>query len=178
MRTCALIGDSYLDYLPPGPAASLLPGGRVLNRALGGATVLDVAAQLLPVPDVYVLSIGTNDAATWFLSRTGGFDTGLRVLLDDITAPLVYLSPPGIWAEWLGSFGESNLDNVRHCAAIGRAMVTAHGGIIVDAAPLIAPLGHTAFDPDGIHLSLAGYAAIVPALREGIAEALSAPSSA
>lgn len=164
---CALIGDSHLDYFPKGLTAQLFPAGRLDRRACGGARVIDTLAQLLPVPDLYLLSVGSNDSAQWHAVEY--FTDAFTLLLEELAAPLVYRSPPGVCAERLGGYGPHAQAMVAAIRTAAVPMVLRRGGVVVDAAALIAPLGPHAFAADGVHLSMSGYQALVPGIAAALA---------
>lgn len=141
-----LLGDSHLARIRRD--LDLL-GPHVTNRAVGGATAADLAGQVrgaaLSEQDVVVLSIGTNDARSGVAPEACA--DAVAAALDGTACSFVYVRPP----------------LVEHTAG-GDAVAEAVGAITVDTPVLLADLGADAFAPDGLHLSGAGYAVLVPAI--------------
>lgn len=170
MARLDLIGDSHLEYMPPGLAAKLLPGGQVKCFAIGGSTIFNVAPQVRGEADYYLLSIGTNDAAMWAGLALGRFRDHLAEVITKAAKPLAFMRSPGVWEPSLEGFGPELTEGIDRYAAAAEEVVSAAGGLVVDVRPDLAPLGKRAFEYDGVHLSLAGYEAITSTLTEAIAK--------
>ena len=171
-----LLGDSHLARVQR--RLSQLTGSDdrstpILNAAVGGADVLDLAAQAtraaIGPDDRVAVSIGTNDAAPWKqvdlsegVARLGEFLATLRA------ERLVYLAPPGVDEARLGREHDRTSETMAQYAATYAAAFTAVGATIVDTPALLAPLGAEAFAEDGVHLRGSAYALILPALRSAL----------
>ncbi len=164
-----LIGDSHLEYMPPGLASQLLPGGQVKCFAIGGSTIANVAPQVRGEADYYLLSIGTNDAAMWAGTALGRFRDHLTAVIEKVGKPIAFMRSPGAWEPLLGGFGAELTESIDRYADAGIEVVEAAGGVVVDVRPALAPLGQDAFEYDGVHLSLRGYQAITPVLADAVA---------
>lgn len=158
-----LLGDSHLARLQRDLSRL---GDDVENLAVGGARVRHLPGQVAGVPAsarAVVLSIGTNDAAT------GGtplpdFEAGLADALRRLgPARTVYLAPPGV--------REPGAPAAWDPRQVGRYREVACGICedlrvpVLRADRVVAPLGTRAFADDGLHLSGAGYDALLPEIR-------------
>ncbi len=169
-----LAGDSHLAYVRQDVA---LLGDRVRNVAVGGAVVTDVLQQLTTTTfgptsafddavgpdDVVVVSIGTNDAAPYPGVAIEAYEEEIdRIIAEVHPGRWVYLAPPGVDALEEDPIGRSNSTISRYA----EAAATRFGrlGAVVDSPTLLEPLGSTAFAPDGVHLSQAGYDVLLPAV--------------
>lgn len=170
MRT-VLLGDSHLARV----RRSLpLLGDGVVNGARGGATALDLRAQLLAVDpsaeDVVVVSVGTNDAAPWKQVPLDRFRSALRdCLAPGVVRGWVYVAPPGVDEARLGGPRDRTdavVDAYRDAAL---AVVEQVGAVVVRADLLVAPLGAGAYVDDGLHLSGPAYRLLLPAVAEAVA---------
>lgn len=141
-----LLGDSHLARIRRD--LDLL-GPDVANHAVGGATAADLAGQVrravLSPEDVAVLSIGTNDARSGV--TPGACADAVAAALDGTACSWVLVRPP-----------------LAEHAAWGDAVAQVAGATTVDTPALLADLGADAFALDGLHLSGAGYAVLVPAI--------------
>lgn len=126
-----------------------------MNAAVGGSVASDVDRQAREVEptqnDVAVLSIGTNDA------RRGHTPEACRRAIELVVAAWdcrwVYVRPPLI----------------EH-AAWGDAIAPAVPGTAIDTPALLASLGERAMAPDGLHLTGAAYAVLLPAIGAALVE--------
>jgi lysophospholipase L1-like esterase len=150
-----LLGDSHLARVRRD-----LPvlGDDVVNLAVGGSIAADLLPQLAraetTTDDVVVVSIGSNDAG-WRGVPVAHFEDALATFLDTVpTARLVYLAPAD--------------EAARGHAAAATARFGAAGAEVVDAHALLVALGHRALEPDGLHLTGAAYAVVLPALRRAL----------
>lgn len=169
-----LLGDSHLARVRRDLGRI---GPDVVNAAVGGASVRDLAAQAasagLTADDVLVVSVGSNDAAPWKAVPVAEFG----LLLDEFLASvprsgLVLLTSPGVDEGRLtGSADRTNvvLDSY---AAAARTRFEAAGGVVVDGRTLLADLGPAAYDVDGLHLTGAAYEVVLPALAEAVTRRL------
>lgn len=92
------VGDSHLARARRSLALLNTP---VDNRAIGGSTVLELRSQLNDLDDArrdtFVLSIGTNDAASWRDDSLDAFVGALTHTFDALDSEAsVYLAPPGV----------------------------------------------------------------------------------
>lgn len=161
-----LAGDSHLAYVRRDLHRI---GPDVANLAVGGAVVTDVRRQLTSGPfgpgspvsaDVVVVSVGTNDAATYPGVPLPAFASALDELVAAVRpGRWLYVAPPGLAGDGADDFGRSN-DRLASYAAVAAARF----GAVIDSRALLAPLGDRAYAYDGLHLSGAGYDALLPAL--------------
>ncbi len=166
-----LLGDSHLAWIP-WDTGRLAPGTG--NAAFGGADVHQLPGQYdrAGPADLVVLSVGSNDAvARMPLAEFAG---ALGAFLDVIGLPSVLVAPPGVDEELAqaaygldGAGLNALMGSYRDAAA---QVVRQRGGAVVPTDELIAPLGAAAFEPDGLHLSPEGYAALLPALAAALAD--------
>ena len=130
-----------------------LLGPHVTNLAVGGATATDLAGQVggatLAHDDVAVLSIGTNDAGSGVTPQDCA--RAVAAALDGTACSWVLVRPP-----------------LAEHSAWGDAIAAAVDAVVVDTPALLAPLGSSAFAADGLHLSGAGYAALLPAIAAAV----------
>lgn len=138
-----LAGDSHLARVRRDLAR--LPGP-VLNVAVGGATTLDLAAQLtvLAPDDRVAVSVGTNDAAPWKAVPLDRAVAALRAALAPHRVERwLLVTSPGVDEARLGRAADrTNATLSAYGAALGE-VVTAAGGSVLDAAALLAPAGPT-----------------------------------
>lgn len=164
-----LAGDSHLAYVRRDLHRL---GPDVRNLAVGGAVVTDVLRQLTSGPlgpddavpigdgDVVVVSVGTNDAAAYPGVPLAVFEAALDELVDVVRpGRWVYVAPPGLADDDPDDFGRSNDVIATYAAA-----AAARFDVVVDTLALLAPLGGRARTYDGLHLTGAGYDALLPAL--------------
>ncbi|MDO7867272.1 SGNH/GDSL hydrolase family protein [Nocardioides jiangxiensis] len=165
-----LCGDSQLARLARYP----LPVARhVVNRAVGGATALEVAQQVADLDprefDVVMLGVGTNDAGTRPVPLSD-FTAAVRSLVDWARpTPVVFVSSPGADPRADAAYDDANMAAY---AAAARDVVTAAGGRFVDTPRLLGPLGRVGRMPDGIHVGKLAHAVYIPALRRAARRAL------
>ncbi len=168
--TLCLLGDSHLARV----RRSLpLLGTDVRNLAEGGSTILDVPAQLAELGHhlchARVVSIGTNDAAPW---RGVGLDTFTRAFDEALAqlggAAVTYVAPPGVIEARLSAgalWSNSTIDRYRAAAL---EACSSRRIQVIRADLLVQPLGRAAFADDGVHLSGAGYRALLPAIASAL----------
>lgn len=172
-----LLGDSHLSRVrrdlgrlaccAADRAGSAPP--QILNAATGGATTADLPQQAagagLRSDDRVVVSIGTNDAASWkqiayerVCAHLDDFLGGLAV------SRLVYLCPPGFEESRLRyQSRNANVALASYASAIA-GRLSAAGATTVDGHRLVKDLGDAAFADDGMHLTGRGYDVVLPAL--------------
>jgi lysophospholipase L1-like esterase len=150
-----LLGDSHLARVRRD-----LPvlGADVVNLAVGGSCASDLLPQLARAgpteEDAVVVSIGSNDAG-WRSVPLARFEDHLVTFLDALsTDRLVYLAPAD--------------EPARGHAAAATGRFVAVGAQVVDAYALVAGLGDRALEPDGLHLTGAAYAMVLPAIRKAL----------
>lgn len=169
MVRIVLLGDSHLARIK-----RELPrfGESVLNAAVGGATVLDLAAQadsaVLTAEDVVVVSVGTNDGAPWNNVPVNDFHRSLTdFVLSRRVRTWVVMAPPGVDQSRVGTDERTNaVLDAYWCATT--AVADSASARLLDSRALVRPLGSRAFDGDGVHLSGEGYRLLLPALVEAV----------
>lgn len=169
MRT-VLLGDSHLARITDDLG---LLGDDVVNAAVGGSVAADVLPQARAAGvgprDVAVVSVGTNDAAPWKQVVA----TDFRAQLEQVVAELqpyrwVHVAPPGVdEARMQPEVDRANALVARY-QRVGGVVLGEAGAVLVDTPRVLAPLGADAFVDDGVHLSVAGYALLLPAIREAV----------
>ena len=165
MVRIVLLGDSHLARIKRD-----LPvlGERVLNAAVGGATVLDLEAQadgaILTAEDVVVVSVGTNDGAPWNTVPVRDFHRTLTGLVTSrLVRKWVVMAPPGVDEARVGAGERTNAVLHAYWRAT-TAVADSTSARLVDSRALVRPLGSQAFNGDGVHLSGEGYRLLLPAL--------------
>ena len=160
-----LLGDSHLARIQ-----RELPriGEVVVNSAAGGATVLDLEAQAdrtaLSGSDTVIVSVGTNDAASWNHVPRGDFRLALgRFVRSYPAGTWVIMTPPGVDESRLVAGGRTNAAVADYRAA-ATSVAGSHAKRLLDTTSLLAPRGPGAFARDGLHLSGAAYRLLLPAL--------------
>ncbi|MGN6577215.1 MAG: SGNH/GDSL hydrolase family protein [Nocardioides sp.] len=164
-----LLGDSHLTRIRRARLRRLeaASGHRVLNAAVGGASVLGLSGQLdgAPPADVAMLSVGTNDAAPWKQVPIDTFRTALSELLPRVPASrVVYVGSPGIDEQRLTRENDRTNLRLREYVDAAAETVRRHGGEFLDAAALLARVDDDVFLDDGVHLNKTGYDVLLPAL--------------
>lgn len=167
-----LLGDSHLSRVRRTRLRRLeaASGHRVLNAAVGGASVLDLAAQLDGVrpADVAMVSVGTNDAAPWKQVAIGTFRATFAALLPRVPAArVVYVGSPGVDEHRLSRAKDRTNARLREYVEAAADTVRLHGGEFLDTAALLAQVEGDVFEDDGVHLNKAGYDALLAALAAG-----------
>lgn len=166
-----LLGDSHLARIRRDLPAL---GDDVVNGAIGGSTVRDLAAQAdavaLRLDDIVTVSVGTNDAAARHAPSPERFGAELdRFLRSHQVGRWVLVLPPGVVEDNPGCGGDrTNAVIDDHRAAVS-TVASAVGAHIVDPRIVLAPLGVAGFADDGLHLNAAGYRALLPAVRAAVA---------
>jgi len=165
-----LLGDSHLARVRRGLGRI---GADVLNAAVGGSTVHDLAGQAracgLRPDDVVVVSVGTNDSAPWKAVPLDDFTDALETFLAGTdVGRLVLATPPGVDEHRLTGPGNRTQHEVAAYAGVAARLFRAVGGDVVDARALLAPLGHAAFTDDGVHLTGAAYDLLLPAISAAV----------
>lgn len=169
-----LLGDSHLAKLDRPRLqrlSGLIPGAPfVVDHATGGSTVLDVLTEVehgafLP-QDRIVVSVGTNDSASWKRVPLHRF----RSAVDDVVSRLrhhrlVLLAPPPVDAALQIASGREHVRTERErepYAAVLEEAAAAHGARVV----AVAGVGiHAA---DGVHLNDAGMDLLIRRLAEAL----------
>ncbi|MEO5854265.1 MAG: SGNH/GDSL hydrolase family protein [Nocardioides sp.] len=165
-----LLGDSHLARVRRGLGRI---SGDVLNAAVGGSRVHDLAGQAracgLRPDDVVVISVGTNDAAPWKAVPLDDFTVALETFLAGTDAGrLVVVTPPGVDEHRLTGPGDRTDHEVAAYAGVAARLVRAAGGEVLDARALLAPLGRAVFTDDGVHLTGAAYDLLLPAISGAV----------
>ena len=162
-----LLGDSNAAAWPPDLLAAGLPGLAVFNFGLPGDRIQNVLWRLDSVPTGHlrprdvVIVLGTNNLADGDIPAeiAAGIDAviaKLRALWGDPAIILPAIARRG--AGPLARSAEREALNAMLLAKAGTGIRTARSDLILDA------MGPAAFEPDGIHISRAGYAALTEAL--------------
>jgi len=168
--TLLFLGDSHLDRVrgPLLDRMSGLAGAPVENRAVGGSTVHELAGQAdgldLATYDAVVVSVGTNDAASWAVVELDRFVEVLTTFVVGSSGRLVFLGSPGVDEVRLLGDGDRTSRELRAYADAAASLFGSHGHRVVRAETVVAPLGPDAFLEDGVHLSDAAYDLLLPAL--------------
>lgn len=184
MTRILALGDSHLDRLGPRRSRLVCPahgGGDVLNLAVGGSRTSELAGQVAEAApeagDLAVVSIGTNDAASWYpLPLAESLDllaTALRDLRDRGLHRVVLVTTPGVDLHRLPmSDPSTEPDLAAHASAYSRLAAETVVGVgpvvVVDAAAVLAGLGREAFVDDGLHLSDAAYDVLLPVVAAAL----------
>jgi lysophospholipase L1-like esterase len=160
-----MLGDSHLQRLAP---IQRLIAPQVVNRAVGGAIAPEMLTQLGDLDpssfDAVVFCVGTNDAGTRPVPLAD-FTAAVQALLDRVAdTPTVFVSSPGADARAV-DYDDASMASY---AAAAAALVHATGGRLVDTPAVLAPLGRAGRVPDGLHVSKAGHALFVPAIRRAV----------
>jgi lysophospholipase L1-like esterase len=163
-----MLGDSHLQRLVP---IQRFIAPDVVNRAVGGAVAPELLEQVgdldLASFDVVTFCIGTNDAGSRPVVLPE-FLGSIAALLDKAAGtPVVFVASPGASARAVG-YDDAHMSSYSLAAADA---VRAAGGRVVRTAALLAPLGRAGREPDGIHISTAGHAIFVPAIRRTVRRA-------
>ena len=169
-----LVGDSHLAKLNRQQLQRLSEQTAirplVVNHAAGGSTVLDLLAEIelgafLP-QDRIVISIGTNDYATWKRVPLHHFRSAVQELLDRLRHHrLVVLLPPPVDEHHQVEAGRTNLRTEQDRAPYADALeaeAAAQGAQIVQVA------GDKVHAADGVHLSGAGYDVLISRLADAL----------
>lgn len=179
------LGDSHLDRLGARQqrlACTQHAGGdgtaaaEVHNVALGGSRTSELAEQVAaadPGPgDLVVVSIGTNDAASWYPVPLEEAVTHLAATFAELgrrgVGRVVLLTTPGVDRSRLPQSNDGTEADLREHAAAYADLAHARGHTVVDAARVLADLGPDAFVEDGLHLAPAAYDRLLPVLAAAL----------
>lgn len=179
MRSVLLLGDSHLAKMdkPLVTALEDLIGDTVVhNAAMGGADSADVARRaplLARIPwDAVVVSVGTNDLAPWKQLPIPEFTANLRRTLDLFgSSRVVVVGPPPVDDRAQTGRYRRSTALVRAYAAAAEQVADETAASFLDLAAVLdaaAEQGLPAHLGDGVHLSPAGYALLVPALARAV----------
>ena len=162
-----LIGDSHLARMRRSLA---LIDREVTNAAVGGSTVLDLVSQLDGLQaerhSGVLLSIGTNDAAPWRGISLELFAETLSGVLGRLDgAAVTYLAPPGVVEARLPADAPWTNAAVDEYRAAAIAVCRLRDVRVIRADRLLQARGAKAFSRDGVHLSGAGYRALLPSIK-------------
>ena len=163
-----MVGDSHLARVRGHRLGALEAalGCPVVNLAVGGANVRDVAAQLDGAPadvDRVLLSVGTNDAAPWKQVPLPEFTVLFAALVALLPGRLLYVASPGV-VESRTAPGDRTLAGLAAYTEVARAAVARVGGQTLETPRLLGGLGDAAFEDDGLHLSEPAYDLLLGAL--------------
>jgi lysophospholipase L1-like esterase len=169
-----LLGDSHHARIRCARLRRLesASGHSVSNRAVGGASVLELGDQLDGAPSaaVALVSVGTNDAAPWKRVPLDTFATTLAGLLPRVPASRrVYVGSPGVVEERLPRANDRTNARLREYVEVAAETVRSHGGEFLDTAALLARVDEDVFEDDGVHLNKAGYDVLLAALAGHVA---------
>ncbi|MGN0065442.1 MAG: SGNH/GDSL hydrolase family protein [Nocardioides sp.] len=179
------LGDSHLDRL--GARQQRLACARhaagdpaaeaaVVNVAVGGSRTSELAEQVAavdPAPgDLVVVSIGTNDAASWYPVPLDEAVSHLAATFAELArrgvGRVVLLTTPGVDRARLPQSNDGTEADLREHAAAYADLARAGGHEVVDAARVLADLGPDAFVDDGLHLSPSAYDRLLPVLAASL----------
>ncbi len=165
-----LLGDSHLAHVQEDLHRI---GSDVVNAAVGGSIVLDLPEQARGVglrpDDTVVVSIGTNDAATWRPEDPDTFEQHLSAFVEHLeVARLVLVTTPGVDLERKDDATVEFAHALGEHARVATAIFTAARAEVIDASALVEPVGAGAFLDDGLHLAPAGYDVVLPAIAEAV----------
>jgi len=180
-RRILLIGDSHLAKIDRARAEALRAAvdghPAVLNRAIGGSTVLDVLAELDADPprvtDAVVVSVGTNDLAPWKRVAPAVFASAFAAVIDRLRSrtTVVLLPPRFDPASQTARGAERTRTEADRAPYVGiiRRVCEAHG------VPVVEPQGGGS-TTDGVHLPEEAYAELLPRIAAVLASSTSAPA--
>lgn len=180
MSRIVALGDSHLQRLGRRTArlacAEHQQGAEVVNVAVGGSTTADLAGQLEraePGPgDRVLISVGTNDAASWYPVDLATAGPLLAGTLEDLAVRdvgrVVLLTTPGVDRSRLPQSNTRTESELREYADAFALVARAAGAQVLDAQRVLAPLGAQAFCEDGMHLSKPGYELLVPVMAAAL----------
>ncbi|GAA0974569.1 hypothetical protein ENKNEFLB_02361 [Nocardioides aquaticus] len=169
-----LLGDSHLARITDDLDRI---GDDVVNAAVGGSVAADVLAQADAVGvgprDVAVVSVGTNDAAPWKQVDPDDFRAQLERLVEQVQPyRWVHVAPPGVDELRMEREVDRTNELVARYQRIGGVVLGDAGAELVDTPRVLSRLGSEAFVDDGVHLSAAGYALLVPAIADAVEDAV------
>jgi lysophospholipase L1-like esterase len=160
-----MLGDSHLARLGP---YGWTTARETVNRAVGGAVSTQLFDQLGDLDpgafDTILFSVGTNDAGSLPVPLPD-FLANVRTLLDRLAGtPVVFVASPGTDPRAV----EYDDAHIARYADEAAALVRSAGGAVLDTRRLMAPLGRRGRMADGLHISKAGHAVLIPALRRAV----------
>ncbi|RIX28029.1 NUDIX domain-containing protein [Amnibacterium setariae] len=173
-RRVVLLGDSHLAKLDQAASDRLRETQPdrplIVNRAVGGSSVLDVLSGVEPDPvlprDVSVLSVGTNDYAPWKRVPLDRFTRAVGAVLDRLRlGRVIVLLPPEVDEARQRSAGRTlirtSVDRAPYADAVRAA--SARVGATVVEIPREATAG-----ADGVHLDADGYDVLLDLLARAL----------
>jgi lysophospholipase L1-like esterase len=162
-----ILGDSNAAAWPPDLLAEELPGIAVFNFGLPGDRVQNALWRLDAVPTGHLrprhvlIVLGTNNLADG--DAPGEIAAGIDAVIEKVRTlwgePTIIL--PAIARRGAGPLARSverEALNALLLAKAGGGIRSARSDLILDA------MGPAAFEPDGIHISRAGYATLTKTL--------------
>jgi lysophospholipase L1-like esterase len=179
MSRIVAVGDSHLQRLR-GRRRELdcpvHPGRTVDTVAKGGSRTVDLADQIaraeIAPGDRVLVSVGTNDAASWHplpLDEANDLWAKALALLKESGADRVVLvTTPGVDRARLPRSNDSTESDLREHARSYAEVARQRGAVVVNAAEVLAEMGPSAFCEDGLHLSDEGYDRLIPVLAEAL----------
>lgn len=164
------IGDSHLARVRRSLAGI---SADVCNRAIGGSTVFDLRTQLGGTDGAdgmrIVLSIGTNDAASWRGVSLAEFTDELARTLRRLNSVAVtYLAPPGVIEARVPPSAPWTNKMIDRYRAAALAACRVRNVRVIRADQLLEPFGPKAFARDGVHLSGSGYRVLLPVINTAV----------
>lgn len=177
-----LLGDSHLARVRRDVARLAPPAAEVVNAAVGGAVASDLVPQAMAAGvgpgDVFVVSVGSNDAAPWKRVHPDGMASDIDRFLARVPGyAIVYVVPPGVDETRVTGPGDRTDAVVTAYAAVAAERFEAAGATLVRARDVLAPLGTAAFADDAVHLTGAAYDLLLPAIRDAVAQTAGRPAT-
>ncbi len=186
MTRIIALGDSHLQRL--GARAGMLACAEhtgdveVLNVAVGGSTTADLAGQMdRSRPgrgDRVLISVGTNDAASWYPVEQPLAESLLAAALESLAAGgverAVLLTSPGVDRARLPQSNTRTESDLRAFADAFTRVAAKTSTLdvrVVDGQAVLGSLGVAAFCEDGMHLSAEGYDQLIPVLAAALCDA-------
>lgn len=174
MLPVVLVGDSHLANISGARLLDLekAAGCRVVNGAVGGANVHDLAGQVARFRPfgILVVSVGTNDAAPWKRVPLPDFRVKAVETLGLLrSCRVIYVAALGVDDARLPEPDDRFDAELQRYASAGMEVFGSSGGTVIDLAVELSSIRADAFEPDGVHLTTAAYDVVVRVLGEAIA---------
>lgn len=178
MKKLVLYGDSL--FAQAGKHRVLLfeqylPGYDVYNCAVGGWDTNDCVAKApyisKLVPDVLVISLGTNDASPWKLVSLDKFKANIPQIFDTFKASRVvyFLPPPVDEAKIAKTDASRSIKGIQQYHDAAKEICEARGVACIDSFAIFKPLLDSSQEyhvEDGVHLNDVAYEIIAKELAK------------